>query len=324
MLKLNRFVLSRNFSGISQLLLQQAKTSEVPRDKSVVYHEQYKLNYKRLQLNDKQLAQLMLLTKSKKKRTQEQQIIIEGQQLLAEAVQSHLKLNHILFSHVEKLEKLINILGTSTAHINFFKVPQQDLTFWSVLTTCPGVIGIFDKPEIIKPKPNSLPITVICDNLREPNNVGAVIRLSNALPATKVILPRGCADQWETKAIRGSSGSVFYMPTEDSLSWHQIDQSISSGEETIVLIADNDTTKYHERDVIDYDKIPDEIIAGREIVVIMGGETHGIGEEAKNFTSKRNWRVINIPLDSTVNSLNTSNALAIVLFELRRKLSTLQ
>jgi tRNA G18 (ribose-2'-O)-methylase SpoU len=90
-------------------------------------------------LQDKTLSQLMLLTKSKKKRSQEQQIIVEGKQLIVEAVQSHLKLNHVLFSHVEKLEPLVKILGESTGHINFVKVPQQDLTFWSVLTTCPGM-----------------------------------------------------------------------------------------------------------------------------------------------------------------------------------------
>lgn len=324
MLKINRFVLNRSFSRFTQALFQEVKVKEAPRDRSIVYHEQYKINYKRLQLNDKAISQLMLLTKSKKKQSQENQIIIEGQKLISEAVQSHLKCNHLIFSHVEKLETVISILGASTGNINFVKVPQQDLTFWSVLTTCPGLIGIFDKPTIIKPKENALPITVICDNLREPNNVGAVIRLSNALPATKVLLPKGCADQWETKAIRGSSGSVFFMPTENSLTWQEIDRSLGSGEDTIVLIADNDTSKYYERDVIEYDKIPEDLIAGRNIVLIIGGETHGIGQDAQDFTSKRNWRAINIPLDATVNSLNTSNALAIVLFELRRKLSGLQ
>ena len=128
----------RNFSRCSSIRLQQVQAKEAPRDKSIVYHEQYKLNYKRLPLNDKALSQLMLLTKSRKKQHRDQQIVVEGRQLIIEAVQSHLKLNHLLFSHVEKLECLINVLGTSTAHINFVKVPQQDLTFWSVLTTCPG------------------------------------------------------------------------------------------------------------------------------------------------------------------------------------------
>lgn len=94
-------------------------------------------------------------------------------------------------------------MGSSTDHVNFIKVPQQDLSHWSVLQTCPGLIGIFQKPTAKKNiKENALPITVICDNIREPNNVGAVIRVSNALPATKVLLPKGCADPWEVKAIR--------------------------------------------------------------------------------------------------------------------------
>lgn len=120
------------------MLLQEVKAKEAPRDKSIVFHEQYKINYKRLQLQDKALSQLMMLTKNKKKLQKDQQIVVEGRQLIIDAIQGHLKLNHLLFSHVEKLEPLINVLGSSTSHINFTKVPQQDLTFWSVLQTCPG------------------------------------------------------------------------------------------------------------------------------------------------------------------------------------------
>lgn len=213
-------------------------------------------------------------------------------------------------------------MGQSTGHVDFIKVPQQDLRQWSVLTTCPGVIGIFNKPPSPKMKLNALPISVICDNIREPNNLGAVIRLTNALPATKVILPKGNADPWDVKAIRGSSGSIFQMPTDYGLTWEQIDTECSfSMDNQIVLIADNDVSKYPPSTVINYDAIPDELIAGKEIFLLVGGETHGISREAKIFATKRQWKVINIPLDASVNSLNTSNALAIILFELRRKLT---
>lgn len=170
------------------------------------------------------------------------------------------------------------------------------------------------------PKENALPISIICDNIREPNNVGAVIRLASSLPATKVFLPKGCADPWETKAIRGSSGSVFHMATEDSLTWQEIEQKISKSEDTIVLIADNDVSKYLPSRVVQYDQIPKELIEGKEIYLLLGGETHGIGDDAINFALNRNWNVLNIPIHPSVNSLNSSNALAIVLFELRRKL----
>lgn len=205
--------------------------------------------------------------------------------------------------------------------MQFIKVPHQDLTYWSVLTTCPGLIGIFDKPKSTPHKRNAFPITVICDNIREPNNVGAVIRLSNSLPALRVVLPKGCADAWDVKAIRGSSGSIFHMPTDEAVTWQQIDNELNDPD-ALVLIADNDVSKYLPSTVISYDKISDDLIAGRNIYIVLGGETHGISEDARTFAFKRSCKVVQIPLDSTVNSLNTSNALAIILFELRRRLAT--
>lgn len=262
--------------------------------------------------------------KSKKKLEKDQQIIVEGRQLITEAVQSHFKLNYLLFSHLEKINEVLDVMGTSTNHINFIKVPQQDLRMWSVLSTCPGLIGIFDKPAPALIKKNALPITVIGDNIREPNNLGAIIRLANALPASKVLLPKGCANPWEVKAIRGSSGSIFHMATEDSLTWEQIDQDISLGDNALVVIADNNVSKYLPSSVVQYDQIPEDQIIGRDIFLFLGGETHGISDEARAIAFKHNYMVVHIPTESTVNSLNTSNALAIVLFELRRKLSNLQ
>ena len=190
--------------------------------------------------------------------------------------------------------------------------------FRSVLTTCPGVIGIFDKPSVANIKPNALPITIIGDNIREPNNVGAVVRLANALPATKVLLPKGCADPWDVKGIRGSSGSIFHMPTEDSLTWNLIDMEAKTDDSTLVLIADSNVSSYVPSKVLKYDEIPEDLIAGKDIYLVIGGETHGVSDDAKIFAKARDWRVINVPIDPTVDSLNTSNALAIILFELRR------
>lgn len=184
-------------------------------------------------------------------------------------------------------------------------------------------LGIFNKPKPAKPRPNALPITVICDNIREPNNLGAVIRLSNALPAFKVLLPKGCADPWDVKAIRGSSGAIFQMSTDYSLTWDQIDRTCDNVE-SIVLIADNDISKYPVSKVVEYDKIPDAFIKNKNIYLVLGGETHGISDDAIFFAKQRQWNVLHIPLVSNVESLNTSNALAIILFELRRKLSCLQ
>lgn len=285
------------------------------------------IQFKKLKLNDKELSDTILTIKSKKRKQRDQKIIIEGNVLIKEALKAHLRPDKFIFSDIRKLNELYRditkIVGNNVVNsIENLKVPQTDLTFYSALTTCPGLIAIFDKPQQIPKKSNALPITVISDGCKEPNNVGAVIRVCNSLPVTQLLLPKGNVDIWDTKSIRGSSGSVFHLPTQTQLSWEEMDQKI--GPDDLVLIADNNLRRYNSENVLDYDKIPDELIRSKgHFCVIIGGEAQGISKEALTFAKNRNWKVVNIPIESTANSLNISNALAIILFELRRKFNIL-
>lgn len=114
------------------------------------------------------------------------------------------------------------------------------------------------------------------------------------------------------------------MATDYSLSWEEIGK-MSDVTRSTVLIADNNVSKYPISKVVEYDKIPDSLIQDKQIYLVLGGETHGISEEALSFSYQSpSWHVVHIPLVSSVDSLNTSNALAIILFELRRKMSNFQ
>jgi TrmH family RNA methyltransferase len=240
--------------------------------------------------------------------------------LIKEAVQAHIKLNKLIFSDLDKIKDVVKVLGKSTAGIEFIRVPQPDLNFYSVLQTCPGLIGIFDKPKLPEVKPNSFDIEVICDNVREPSNLGALIRMANSLPAAKMTLPKGSVDPWDTKAIRGSCGSIFHLPVKNGLIWEEIWKNNENLDE-LVLIADNNVEYYDSKVVIDYDKISPELLFEKKITVIIGGETQGISGDALMYAKQKDYRVINIPIDSTANSLNVATALGIILFELRRLLT---
>lgn len=54
-------------------------------------------------------------------------------------------------------------------------------------------IGIFEMPTIdySKVRQNAFPITIICDNIRDPGNLGAVLRTVTAVGALQVILMKG-------------------------------------------------------------------------------------------------------------------------------------
>lgn len=55
-------------------------------------------------------------------------------------------------------------------------------------------------------------LSLYLHGVRDPGNVGAVIRSSHALADGPVILGPGCADPWSPKAVRASMGSIFARP----------------------------------------------------------------------------------------------------------------
>lgn len=316
MLKILNF---RNFSKTSSILLrQQVRSNQEPPNipQNIENQAKYNVEIKKLKKNDKELAQLITLLRTKKKKELENQIIVEGNQLIKEAVQAHIQLDKLIFSDLEKIKDVTKVLGKSSSCTEFIRVPNPDLSFYSVLQTCPGLIGIFQKPASISPRPNALNINVIADNVREPQNLGATLRVSNSIPISKMLLPKGSVDPWDTKSIRGSCGSIFHLPVEYGLIWEELMKN--DGKDELVLIADNNVEKYDRKVIIDYDKIPKELLLNKRVTVIIGGETHGISKEALMYAKQREYRIINIPVDSTANSLNVATALGIILFEIRR------
>ena len=55
-------------------------------------------------------------------------------------------------------------------------------------------------------------VQVHLDDIRDPGNVGTIIRTVHALADGPVVLGRGCADPYSPKAVRASMGSIFARP----------------------------------------------------------------------------------------------------------------
>lgn len=53
---------------------------------------------------------------------------------------------------------------------------------------------------------------LICDGLRDPGNLGTVIRTANALGIDRLILSSDCADLYNPKTVRAAMGALFRLP----------------------------------------------------------------------------------------------------------------
>lgn len=120
--------------------------------------------------------------------------------MIQEALEAGLKLETLIFSKIEQVKPIKDEILRSKAKL--YKVANHNFKIWSQLTTTPGVLGIFYRPanlndliERQRAKEQVIPVSIVLDNVREPNNMGAIIRVAAAAGADQVILTKGNVKQ---------------------------------------------------------------------------------------------------------------------------------
>lgn len=58
-------------------------------------------------------------------------------------------------------------------------------------------------------------ITLLCEQVSDPGNCGALIRVADFFGVSELILGSGSADVWNEKVVRGSMGSIFHQPVRE-------------------------------------------------------------------------------------------------------------
>nr|XP_016931048.2 rRNA methyltransferase 3, mitochondrial [Drosophila suzukii] len=305
-----------------------------PSPAPVIKDSDLNLEFVRLTLQDPLTSTLLTAVRSRKRRDKNRQIIVEGRRLIQEALQCGLKMDALLFSQKDQLALVKEEVGRAQmeTHTKIYKVPQHDLKTWSSLVTPPGLMAIFERPsdkgleknlaEQQRQGTQPLPITVVCDNIREPNNLGSIIRTCAALPCSQVVVTHGCCDPWESKALRGGCGGQFRVPIRDDVPWEEVPLTIppEAADNCHVFVAESNQQKRENNQTIDYAQIKD---IGAHNMLIIGGESHGVSEDAYSFLNLvgRKGKCVYIPLAAGIDSLNVVAALTLLLFELRRKLN---
>ncbi|XP_076345503.1 rRNA methyltransferase 3, mitochondrial-like isoform X3 [Tachypleus tridentatus] len=307
---------------------------------------------------------VMTLLKSRKKR---EKILLEGRRLISDAISAGIHPESIFFSQEQNL---CEIPLEEAVNVQLFKVFYKQLNLWSDLTTSPGVMGVFKMPDLSQLPLLSecvLPVTVICDNIREPGNMGSLLRCAAAAGCHKVILTKGCVDLWEPKVLRSACGAHFRVPILNNICWEVLENYFS--EDAIIYLADNCSDQkiipqaksnkpqklenknneefvivngegkqvkvdlsYKCQEVLEaYRNVSlltqsysDTLFSHCETVLIIGGETEGLSLEAFKLACKRGGRKLVIPTENGVESLNSSVAAAILLFEIKRQLALYQ
>ncbi|MGE3175351.1 MAG: TrmH family RNA methyltransferase [Planctomycetota bacterium] len=139
--------------------------------------------------------------------------------------------------------------------------------------------------------------------VRDPGNLGALLRSSEAAGATGVLTQRGGADPFRDKAVRGSMGSVFRLPVQHGRDAAGL-LAFARAHGLQVVVADGHGEVDHTR----------ADLRG-PVLLVLGAEAAGIAPELRAGADVR----ARIPLQAPVESLNVAVAAGVLLFEARRQ-----
>jgi TrmH family RNA methyltransferase len=150
-------------------------------------------------------------------------------------------------------------------------------------------------------RPAAGDVWIALEAVRDPGNLGTIIRTADAVGAAGVILVGDTVDPFSTEAVRATMGSIFAVPL-----------ARASGAEFAALAArwGGTIVGTHLAATADYRAVDYRT----PVLLVMGGEQAGLTEEA----SKAARKLVKIPMAGKADSLNLAVATAVMLFEIKR------
>ena len=234
------------------------------------------------------------------------QFVAEGQKLVTDAIEAGWTIRRLVHSARVADDAQVGRLAATarTRGGDVVVVSEAVLAKMTRRENPQTVIGVFDqhltRPAAIRPGPDA--VWVALEQVRDPGNLGTIIRTVDAVGAAGVILVGDTVDPFSIEAVRATMGSIFHVPL-----------ARATPEEFARMIAAWPGTSVgtHLAGTVDYRT------AGYRgpVLLVMGAEQSGLSPELAAACST----LVRIPQAGKADSLNLAIATGVMLFEIRRE-----
>ncbi|TYP49816.1 TrmH family RNA methyltransferase [Thermosediminibacter litoriperuensis] len=252
----------------------------------------------------RQIKMVRALVQLKNYRKRHGLFLVEGLRATEEALNSDHSVEFLLVSddflkrHREKIEKYENM--------RIYEVPREVYETLSDTEAPQGIMAVvrmknFELRNIYED--NFL--IVALDGIKDPGNIGTIIRTADAAGAGGILAGKGCVDIYNPKVVRATMGSIFHLPVIEGVDLPAVLHELSQKGAKIVV-----THLGAEKSYFDVD------LTG-SVVLVFGSEAEGVSPEILEMPVE----LVKIPMPGRAESLNVAVASGIVLFEAVRQRS---
>ncbi len=238
------------------------------------------------------------LIEQRRARYRERAFVVEGTRLLREALQAGALPEFCLYvaRWLDSGGKEL-LAAMESAGVPCFEVSEEVLRLVSDTTTPQGVIAVVPMQEL--PWPERPPLVLVLDGVREPGNLGAILRTASAAGVRGILLTHGSVDPYNPKAVRAGMGAHFKVALR-----------------RIAEVASGDAWNEY---AAGYRLYVSAVSGGISLwkvqweapsALVVGGEAFGVSRQSLEAADVK----VTIPMSSDVESLNVVVASGILLF----------
>ena len=238
--------------------------------------------------------------------------IIEGRNAVIEALRAGTPMDKIYLAKGETDATLGHIASTARGKgIVVVETDRRKLDFMSRTHAHQGVIAMAAVREYAEVEDilaaarekGEAPLIVVCDELSDPHNLGAVIRTAECAGAHGVIIPKRRSAGLTAVVAKTSAGAVSYLPVARVPNLTALLKDLKAQGLWVYGTAAESSAPLYQAD-----------LTGPAVIVI-GSE----GEGMSRLVREQCDFLLSIPMRGQVNSLNASAAAAVVLYEAVRQ-----
>lgn len=247
------------------------------------------------------IKQVLSIIENKKEREKTGLFVAEGLRFCRDAVYSNCRIKSVLFTQ--------EFLNKNESDANIFKDYCDDIIIISdaacnKLGCTVNSQGIFCLCEIPKSENNlNKNKYIILENLRDPGNLGTVIRTAEAFNMDGVILVGNCVDIYNPKVLRSTMGTIFRIPIYEFSDISTLSKELGKNNITLFGAVLNEASK----------KLS-QIEFNGKIAVAIGNEANGLSELFKNICDE----FIFIEMKGNAESLNAAVAASVIMWEMQK------
>ena len=242
----------------------------------------------------------------KKFRDQQNAFMAEGLKLVIDALDLGWSIRTLVFAKAGRGNTAVERVAARTvaAGGTVLEVSEKVLAAITRRENPQMVVGVFAQRTVplkdIRAKDGD--VWVALDRVRDPGNLGTVIRTADAVGAKGVILVGDTTDPFSLETVRATMGSIFAVPvaraTEQAfLAWRRDFPGLVAGT--------------HLKGAVDYRSVD---FSRGPVLLLMGNEQQGLPD----ILAESCDRLLRIPQAGRADSLNLAVATGVMLFEIRR------